>query len=99
MHVPQTEGAQIGDHRLSTSCEVVERSDYHCGDDLVFFTSERSHSVLLGIVYKRSVSLMLSSLSASAKFAANNNLALCDDLRTSLQSAGNGDSNASSFVR
>ena len=24
-HVPQTEGLQIGDHRLSTSCAVVER--------------------------------------------------------------------------
>ena len=34
--VPQTEGLQIGDHRLSTSCLVVERSDHHCGDDLVF---------------------------------------------------------------
>ena len=28
-------GSQIGDHRLSTSCGVVERPDQHCGDDLV----------------------------------------------------------------
>ena len=34
-HVPLTEGSQIGDHRLSTSCEVVERPDHHCGDYLV----------------------------------------------------------------
>ena len=33
-HVPQTEELQIGDHRLSTSCGVVEWSDHHCGDDL-----------------------------------------------------------------
>ena len=26
---------QIGDHRLSISCAVVERPDHHCGDDLV----------------------------------------------------------------
>ena len=32
---PQTEGSQIGDHRLSTACGVVERPDHHCGDDLV----------------------------------------------------------------
>ena len=32
---PQTEGSQIGDNRLSTSCGVVERPDHHCGDDLV----------------------------------------------------------------
>ena len=35
-YVPQTEGSQIGDHRLSTSCEVVERPHHHCGDDLDF---------------------------------------------------------------
>ena len=35
-HEPQTEGLQIGDRRLSTSCGVVERLDHHCGDDLVF---------------------------------------------------------------
>ena len=34
-HVPQTEGSQIGNHRLSTSWGVVERLDHHCGDDLV----------------------------------------------------------------
>ena len=34
-HVPQTDGLQIGDHRLSISCVVVERPDHHCGDDLV----------------------------------------------------------------
>ena len=33
-HVPQTDGLQIGDHRLSISCAVVERLDHHCGDDL-----------------------------------------------------------------
>ena len=32
----QTNGSQIGDHRLSTSCRVVERPDHHCGDDLVY---------------------------------------------------------------
>ena len=30
--------SQIGDHRLSTWCEVVERPDHHCGDDLVTIT-------------------------------------------------------------
>ena len=34
-HVPQTEGLLIGDHRLSTSCGVVEWPDHYCGDDLV----------------------------------------------------------------
>ena len=29
-HVPQTEGLQIGDDRLSISCAVVERPDHHC---------------------------------------------------------------------
>ena len=33
-HVPQTEGLQIGDHRLSISCGVVGRPDHH-SDDLV----------------------------------------------------------------
>ena len=33
--VPQTEGLQISDHRLSTSCGVVKRHDHHCDDDLV----------------------------------------------------------------
>ena len=33
----QTEGSQIGDHRLSTSCAVVEGLNHHCGDDLVLF--------------------------------------------------------------
>ena len=35
-HVAQTEGSQIGDHRLSTSCGVIERPDYHCGNHLVY---------------------------------------------------------------
>ena len=34
-YVPQTEALQIGDHKLSISCGVVERPDHHCGDDLV----------------------------------------------------------------
>ena len=34
-HVPHTNGLQIGDNRLSTSCGVVEQPDHHCGDDLV----------------------------------------------------------------
>ena len=33
--VPQTEGLQIGDHRLSISWAVVERADHQCGGDLV----------------------------------------------------------------
>ena len=33
-HVPQTEWLQVSDHRLSTSCGVVERPDHHCGDGL-----------------------------------------------------------------
>ena len=33
--VPQPEGSQIGDHRLRTSCGVVERPDHHYGDDCV----------------------------------------------------------------
>ena len=36
-HVPQTDGSEIGDHTLSTSCGVAKRPDHHCGDDLVFF--------------------------------------------------------------
>ena len=38
-HVPQTEGLQIDDHRLSISCEVVGQPDHHhhCGDNLVLF--------------------------------------------------------------
>ena len=32
---PQTEESQIGDPRLSRSCGVVKRPDYHCDDDLV----------------------------------------------------------------
>ena len=32
-HVAQTEGLQIGDHKLSIACGVVERPDHHCGDD------------------------------------------------------------------
>ena len=35
-HVPQTEGSQIGDHRLSSSCGIVGRPNHNCGDDLVF---------------------------------------------------------------
>ena len=35
LHASQTEGSQIGDHRLSISCGVVERPDHRCGDDLV----------------------------------------------------------------
>ena len=34
--VSQTERLQIGDHRLSTTCGVVERPGHHSGDDLVF---------------------------------------------------------------
>ena len=30
-HVRQTEGLQIGDHTLSTSCGVVGQPDHHCG--------------------------------------------------------------------
>ena len=33
--VLQTEGSQISDHILSTSCGIVERPGHHCGDDLV----------------------------------------------------------------
>ena len=33
--IPQTEWSQIGEHRLSTSCVIIERPDRHCGDDLV----------------------------------------------------------------
>ena len=33
---PQTHRSQISDHRLSTSCGVVERHDHHRDDDLVF---------------------------------------------------------------
>ena len=29
------EGSQIGDHRLSISCGIVEQPDQHCGDGLV----------------------------------------------------------------
>ena len=36
-YVPETEVSQIGDHRLSTPCEVVERLDHHCGDDHIQF--------------------------------------------------------------
>ena len=41
-YVPQTEELQVGDHRLRTSCGVVEQghhhncdqADHHCGYDL-----------------------------------------------------------------
>ena len=56
-HVPQTE-MQIGDHRLSSSCGVVERPDHQCGDDLVCF--------LLGLGSRcYSTGSLLRSLSAS----------------------------------
>ena len=32
---PCTPNRYISDHRLSTSCAVVERPDHRCGDDLV----------------------------------------------------------------
>ena len=35
LHVRKPEGLQIGDHIFSILCAVVERPDYHCGDDLV----------------------------------------------------------------
>ena len=41
-HVPQTEGLQIDDHRLSMSCAVVERPDHLCGDELVYLLAEIS---------------------------------------------------------
>ena len=34
-HVRQTEGLQIGHHRLSISFGVVELPDHHCSVDLV----------------------------------------------------------------
>ena len=40
LYVRQTEGSQIGDQRLNTSCGVVKRPDYQCGDDLVSKTTE-----------------------------------------------------------
>ena len=49
-HVPQTQGLQIDDHRLSTSCTVVERPDHHCGDDLVFNCSMSNGQTVLKVV-------------------------------------------------
>ena len=40
-YVPQLEGSQYSDHRLSTSRGVVDRPDHHCGDDLVFSNATR----------------------------------------------------------
>ena len=32
---PQTEGSKTGDPQIEHICGDVERSDHHCGDDLV----------------------------------------------------------------
>ena len=42
-HVHQTDGPQISDRRLSTSCGVVDRPDHHCGDDLVSCHVHHAH--------------------------------------------------------
>ena len=46
-HIPKTEGLQIGDHRLSSSCGVVERPDHPCGDDLVGYCCDKINGNLL----------------------------------------------------
>ena len=38
--VPLRNCSQIGDHKLNTSCGVVDRPDHHCGDDLVELLGE-----------------------------------------------------------
>ena len=58
-HVPQTEGLQIGGHRLSTSCAVVKRPDHHCSDDLVL--------ICLGSFLSFSKALLNSKLSQILK--------------------------------
>ena len=56
MRVLQTEGLQIGDHRLSITCGVVERLDHHCGDDLVNSRNDGvSNSFIEDIVKWRNV--------------------------------------------
>ena len=34
-HIPQTDGLQMGGHRSSISCAVVEKPDHRCRDDFV----------------------------------------------------------------
>ena len=45
-HVAQTEVSQIGDHRLSTSCGIVERPNHHCGDDLVLHLLQKNNVIV-----------------------------------------------------
>ena len=45
--IPLWNCSQIGDHRLSTTCGVVERPDHHCGYDLVIDTYVDVMNVLL----------------------------------------------------
>ena len=48
-NVFQTEGSQIGDRRLSTSCGVAR---YYCGDDLVdYWTCQRLNKGLIGCIF------------------------------------------------
>ena len=65
-HVPQTEESQIGDHRLSTSCVVVERPDHHCGDELVNLFPIR-HAILIHYVHTGFVSKSVFMLKRLAK--------------------------------
>ena len=62
-HVPQINGSQIFDRRLSTSCRVVERPDHHCGDDLVVsaavFPPDSSQLVELIMLSQRFVLLLM----------------------------------------
>ena len=51
-HVSQTNGSQIGDHRLITSCRFVERPDHQCGDDLVVYVYNVRNSKKGGNLYK-----------------------------------------------
>ena len=61
-HVPQTEGLQIGDHRLSTSCGVVKRPNHQCGDDLVTITMKHSIQKLVHTQFNRNVESFQSKL-------------------------------------
>ena len=60
---PQTKGCQIGDHRLSKLCGVVERPDHHCDDDLVRFSIRHRHVKFeLYISYSVEIIRLLSTL-------------------------------------
>ena len=49
--IPQMDGLQIGHHRLSTSCGVIERPDHHYSDDIVFIATVAHPSAVLCSIF------------------------------------------------